>query len=65
MEEYLILLFVMGCIGSGVVGYWVGYLREMRRTAFWRTAYARLVGSLSADSARDNVMRAGEMGREP
>ena len=62
----MMVLFVMGCVGSASFGYWVGYFREARRTAFWRTAYSRLVGSMTADSVtRHNVMRAGEIGREP
>lgn len=39
------VVFVLGCIGSAVAGYWIGYLREAQRTDFWRTAYAQLVGA--------------------
>lgn len=54
MDWFVMSLFVLGCVGSSAFGYWVGCAREARRTDFWRTSYAQLVGSLSRASKGDN-----------
>ena len=65
MGEYLILFFVLGCVGSTALGYWIGCLREAQRTDFWRTSYAQLVGTLSRVQKGDSHGESGTKNAAP